>query len=228
MTTTTPTLTIDMWSDVSCPFCYIGKRRLELALKQLQFVPHSASSPSDAKTYSWNFRSYEIEQSQPRVSDDSLCSRMAKKFGVSESESADMLTGMADQFKEVGLTFNWKVAKPGNTMDAHRLIQMAQEKGLGEAVNDRLMLAYFTQGTSIGDPDELEKAINDIDGLNWDVIEDVVTDMTLHFADVRADEYEALSMGVRSVPYFQLNGGKSIIDESVEPSDLVKAIQKAL
>ena len=227
MASKVPTLTVEMWSDIVCPFCFIGKRKLELALKQLQFVPYSASAAPDAKTYKINFRAFELDPTTPAMPNESLSVRLSKKFGMPEPQAVGMLGQMEETFKEVGLTFNWKVAKPGNTMDAHRLIHMAQDKGLGEAAKERMLLAYFTQGVPIGDPEALRKVASEIEGLTQAEIDAVLDDKKKHFDDVRADEEKARSMGVSGVPYFLLNG-KEAISGAQDPATMARTIQKAL
>ena len=222
-----PTLAIEMWSDVVCPFCFVGKRKLEMALKQLGFVPHGPSAPTDAKTYALTFRAFELDPTMPSVSKDPLTKRLSAKFGTPESQVVGMMESMENNFKSVGLTFNWQICKSGNTMDAHRLIHVAQEKGCGDAAKERLLLAYFTEGVAIGDPEALRKVAYEIDGLRKEDVDGVLADKTIGYADVRADEEKARSLGISGVPYFVLNG-KATINGAQDPALMARTIERAL
>ena len=224
-----PTLAIEMWSDVICPFCFIGKRKLEIALKQLGFVPHSASVPADVKTYAVHFRAFELSPTLPATLRPGMTLKdmLSSFYGMPEAQALQVLMHEEKEAKEVGLTFNWQVAKPGNTMDAHRLIHMAQEKGCGEAAKERMLHAYFTEGVAIGDPEALRKVAYEIEGLSKADVDGVLADKTIGFADVRADEEKARSLGISGVPYFVLNG-KITINGAQDPALMARTIERAL
>ncbi|MDB4989933.1 MAG: dsbA [Myxococcaceae bacterium] len=187
-------LTIEVWSDIACPWCYVGKRRLEAALRDF---PHR-----DRVEVVW--RAFELDPSAPAVRDvsQSYAERLAKKYGTGVAQAGGMIKRMVDTASADGLDFDFEQIRPGNTFLAHRLLHLARERGVQDAVKERFLRAYMTEGEKIGDADTLVRLATEA-GLDHDeVIALVETD--LYADEVRADEQEARQIGVDGVPFFLL------------------------
>src|SRR5262249_15944905 len=157
------TMQVDVWSDVVCPWCYVGKRRLEGALGRF---PHR-----DEIVVRW--RSFELDPSAPRRRELSPAEHLARKYGMTPDQVAASgerrtAVGAAD-----GLEYHLDRTQGGNSLDAHRLIQLGAEHGLADAVQERLMRAYFTESAAIGEPDVLEVLAVDA-GLRPEHVRDVL------------------------------------------------------
>ena len=187
------TINLEIWSDVVCPWCYIGKRRIEAALAQF---PHR-----DDVTITW--RSFELDAHAPRDFTGSLDERLASKYGVSLEEAAEMNARVAGLAAEDGLDYHLDRARPTNTFDAHRLIHLGKAHGVQDAVKERLMRAYFTEGERIGDRETLIRLGAEA-GLAPDEARAVLTS-DAYAADVRADERRAAEFGIRGVPFAVLD-----------------------
>jgi predicted DsbA family dithiol-disulfide isomerase len=189
-------LNVDVWSDIACPWCYVGKRRLEAALARF---PDRASV-----TVTWH--AFELDPAAPAVRDDSqsYAERLAKKYGSSVARAEEMIKTMTETAAADGLDFHFERVRAGNTFDAHRLIHLAHERGVQDAVKERLLRAYMTEGEPIGDRDALVRLAAEA-GLDAEEAHTaLVTDA---FADeVRADEQQARSLGINGVPFFVIGG----------------------
>jgi predicted DsbA family dithiol-disulfide isomerase len=138
-------LTVDVWSDIVCPWCAIGKRRLEAALAKF---PHR-----DDVEVVW--RAFELDPSAPPVRSEDNVARLAEKYGRSKAEAEAMLANVTDVAARDGLDFQLARARSGNTFDGHRLLHLALERGVQGAVKERLLRAYMTEGEAVGDRDVL-------------------------------------------------------------------------
>lgn len=188
---------IDVWSDIICPFCFIGKRKLEMALK--------AAGITNATI---EFHSFELQPSAPQSFGISLQKLLSSFYGMSEQHALGVLAHEEEAARAVGLDFQWRKAQPGNTFTAHRLLHLARSKGLGLPAEERFMHAYFTEGKAIGDPAVLRDLSLQVGLAAADV--DAVLQSQQFAAEVRADERRAASMGVHGVPYFLINGSVAI------------------
>lgn len=181
---------IDVWSDVICPWCYLGKRRLEVAL---------ADHPLAAEVEVY-WHSYELDPTAPADDGRSMTEVIAKKYGISPEDAVagqERLTGLA---AEVGLEYHLDRTRRANTFDAHRLLHLARESGLQAALGEGLFRAYFTEGRLVSDREELA-AISAAAGLDASEVRDVLESDS--FAEhVRRDEQSALELGVSGVPFF--------------------------
>jgi predicted DsbA family dithiol-disulfide isomerase len=189
-----PTLRIDVWSDVACPWCYVGKRRLEAAL--LQF-PHR-----DSVDVVW--RAFELDPSAPEELDLRVryADRLASKYNVPVTEAQEMIERMTEVAKADGLAFRFDTIKPGNTLDAHRVIHFARASGKQDAMKERLFRAYLTEGESIGRKEVLVRLAADV-GLDSLAVAAMLATQDLEDA-VHSDEEEARKIGIRGVPFFVL------------------------
>ncbi len=185
---------IEIWSDIACPWCYIGKRRLERAL--------AAHPDGDQVEIVW--RSFELDPTAPPAAEHSLIELLASKYGMSLERARQMQDHVTAVAAEDGLAFHFEDVQPGNTFDAHRLIHLAHSAGKQDAMKERLLRAYFTDGGSLSDHDALTAAATDV-GLDPDAARALLASDS-HADDVRHDESRARELGIRGVPFFLFNG----------------------
>ena len=180
---------VEIWSDVVCPWCYIGKRRFEVALDRFAY--------RDAVEVVW--RSFELDPHAPRRHPGTLDDLLARKMGATQAQAGEMNAQVTALAAAEGLEYRLDRAQPGNTFDAHRLIHLAADRGLQGAVNERLLRAYFTDGLAIGDAAVLVEVAVEA-GLDAAEVRDVLAS-DAYAAAVRADEQRARALGIRGVPF---------------------------
>lgn len=180
---------VDIWSDVVCPFCYIGKKRLE----------HVAAEAGIELEIFWH--SFELDPEAPTTQTISNTERLAEKYGRSIEEMQQMQQNIAEMAASEGIDFQWQKANSGNTFNAHRIIHLAQSRGLGNEAEEALFYSYMTQGLPIGERETLEDVSARI-GLNPVEVDDVLD--SDEFAEfVRHDEQIAREqLNVTGVPFF--------------------------
>lgn len=180
---------VDIWSDVVCPFCYIGKKRLEAAAQEagIELEVH------------WH--SYQLDPEAPVRQEVSNSERLAQKYGRSVAEVEEMQRNIAEMAKAEGIEFNWEGANSGNTFNAHRIIHLAQSKGLGTDAQEAFFYSYMTQGLAIGERETLEDVAARI-GLNPVEVDDLLD--SDEFSDfVKFDQEVAQDqLKVTGVPFF--------------------------
>lgn len=185
---------IEIWSDIVCPFCLIGKRHLELALEQFEH--------RDRVEIIW--RSFELDPSAPAVIEGTLAEAVARKYGMSLEQSEASQRDIAARAAAVGLTFNWETARYGNTFDAHRMIHLANEYGKAGQAQQAFKTAYFTDGKAVAEAEVMRDIALSL-GLPEAEVDRVLT--TDAYADaVRADEALAREYGINGVPFFLIEG----------------------
>lgn len=181
---------VEIWSDVACPWCYIGKRRFEAALAHFEH--------RDEVKIVW--RSFELAPDAPNTSEDTLNEMLAKKYGMSLQQAINANARVTSLAAAEGLDYHLDKARYGNTFDAHRLIHLAAEYNLQDAMKERLLKAYFTDGLAIGNIDILVELAAEI-GIDSDKARTVL-ESDAYAADVRADEMRASAFGISGVPFF--------------------------
>jgi predicted DsbA family dithiol-disulfide isomerase len=183
---------IDIWSDVVCPWCYIGKRNLEAALAEF---PHR-----DEVEVHWH--AYELDPNGPREREGAYADRLARKYRATPEQAQAMIDRMVNAAAEAGITMRFDIARPGNTFDAHRVLRFAAEFGpqVQGALKERFLLATFTEGEPIGDRDTLVRLAADA-GLDEHEVK-AVLDSDQFGDDVRAEEQTAYELDVTGVPFF--------------------------
>ncbi len=207
-------LTVEIWSDVVCPWCYIGKRRFEAALARFEHA--------DEVTVMW--RSFELDQEAPDVPEGTATERLAAKYGMSFERAEQLHAEMTERAAADGLEFRFDLARGGNTFDAHRLIHLAATYGHQAAAQERLMRAYFTEGEAISDPETLVRVLAEV-GVDPREARDVLA--TDRFAsDVREDELLAAQLGIQGVPFFVLDRRYGI-SGAQPPEAIVQALERA-
>jgi len=211
---TEPTLAVDVWSDVVCPWCRIGRAHLEDALTRF---PH-------ADRVQVTYRSFELEPDAPTERTESVVEHLARRYGTDPAQVSGMVDTVTARGVEAGIDFRFDIARSGNTFDAHRLLHLALERGQQAQVVSALMDAYFTQGRPIGDPETLEDVAVEA-GLDRDEVRDVLG--TDRYADrVRADEAMARDLQIGGVPFFVFGG--RLAASGAQPSDvLLRALEQA-
>jgi predicted DsbA family dithiol-disulfide isomerase len=185
---------VEIWSDVVCPWCAIGKVRFERALAGVDGGDQIAV----------RYRSFELDPTTPRVVEGAYVERLAAKYRTSTAQAQAMIDRMTAQAAAEGLTFDFAAARPGNTFDAHRLLHLAADRGVQRALKDRLLTAYLTEGAAIGTHEELRRLASDA-GLDDTEVHDTLAGDA--YADaVRADEQQARAYGITGVPFFVIDG----------------------
>ena len=185
-------LEVEVWSDIACPWCYVGKRRLEAALGRFPF--------RGAVDVVW--RAFELDPSAPRVRDRSVSyvERLARKYGTTAAEAQLMLKRMTDVAAGDGLDFHFERIQSGNTFDAHRVLHLARERGLQDSVKERFLRGYMTEGEPIGEPEVLVRLASEAQ-LDAEEVRAVLAGEA-YGNDVRADEEQARAAGISGVPFF--------------------------
>jgi len=189
-------LQLDIWSDIACPWCYIGKRHLERALDGF-----AHNSEVDIV-----WRAFELDPSAPKLRDgsESYADRLARKYGVSAAQGQQMIDRVVGAGRSAGLEFRYDRIQSGNTFDAHRLLHWALEHGKQNELKERFMRGYMTEGAAIGDPATLVTLAGEV-GL--DAAEaTAILDGDRYAKDVRADEAAARDLGITGVPFFVMAG----------------------
>jgi predicted DsbA family dithiol-disulfide isomerase len=181
---------VEIWSDIACPWCYVGKRRFEAALAGFEH--------RDEVRVTW--RSFELDPHAPRERGGDRAAHLAQKYGTSREQAIAMQDRMTDVAAGEGLSFRFDIARSGNTFDAHRLVHLAAAHGRQDAMKERLFRAYLGEGRLIGDPVVLEELAVDV-GLPAEKAREVLAGDG-YAGDVREDERTAAALGITAVPFF--------------------------
>jgi predicted DsbA family dithiol-disulfide isomerase len=199
-------LRIDIWSDIACPWCYLGKRRLEQALTRFQH--------RDEVEIVW--RAFELDPSAPRVSDpkQSFAELLAHKYRTSPAQAQVMIDSVVGTVAKDGLKLRFDHIRPSNTFDAHRLLHLAHDRGKQDALKERFMRAYLTEGQAIGEHEVLIPLACEV-GLDEAEVR-AVLGSDRYAAEVRKDESIAREQGIHGVPFFVLAGRFSV--EGAQPA----------
>ena len=205
---------VDVWSDVACPWCYIGKRHLEQAVAGFA---HGA----DVEVV-WH--SFQLDPTAPAATPGTYTAPLAAKFGKPEADVATMLDEMAQRAAQDGLEYRFDIAQHANTFDAHRLLHLAAEHGVQDDVKERLFRAMFTEGRRVSDPATLRE-LGVAAGLDADTVS-AVLDADTYADAVRADIEQAHEYGVGGVPFFVLDGRYGV--SGAQPADVLgRALEQA-
>jgi predicted DsbA family dithiol-disulfide isomerase len=181
---------VDIWSDLVCPWCYVGKRRFERALATF---PHR----SEVEVV---HRSFQLDPNVPAHQTRDRRASLAEKYGMTEAQARASEQRMERLAAEEGLEFHLDGGLVGNTFDAHRLVHLARERGLQDPLIERLFRAHFTERRSLFDHQSLVDLAAEA-GLDRDETWRVLAD-GIHAGAVRADEARAHALGASGVPFF--------------------------
>lgn len=206
---------VEVWSDIMCPFCYIGKRNYEAALKQFEHA-------SDV-TLEW--KSFQLDPTIPQgASYPSEEAYLAERKGMSASQVKGMLASVTQTAAQAGVEMNFDRVIVANTLDSHRLLHFAKTQGLGNDLKDRLFQAHFTDGLDIGKKEVLADLAGDV-GLDRSEAMRVLEGDDYAY-DVAQDVQEAANIGVQGVPFFVFNRKYAI--SGAQPVDaFLQTLEKA-
>jgi predicted DsbA family dithiol-disulfide isomerase len=207
-------LTVEIWSDVVCPWCYIGKRRLEAALARFP----------QRDEVELTYRSFELDPDAPARHAGSGPQRLAEKYGVTVEEAQAMNDRVTRIAAEDGLEYHLDIARGGNTFDAHRMLHLAAAHGVQAQAKERLMQAYFGEGEAISDPDTLVRLVASV-GVPADEARAVLSGDRFA-AEVREDERLGAELGIRGVPFFVL-GRRYGVSGAQSADALLGALEQA-
>jgi predicted DsbA family dithiol-disulfide isomerase len=205
---------VEIWSDVVCPWCYVGKRNFEAALARFD--------RRDDVEVTW--RSFELDPAAPTVREGDYATHLARKYGMTLSQAQQMIETMTATGARAGAVLDFETARPGNTFDAHRLLHLARERGVQHALKERLLRATFAEGEPIGDREALLRL-----GVEAGLAADeaaAVLDGDAYAAEVRADEEQAMDFGISAVPFFVIDRTFGV-PGAQSPDVLLQALQRA-
>ena len=205
---------IEVWSDYVCPFCYIGKRRLEEAIE----------STGLGDKVEVVFKAFELDPNSPKTSEKSMTEVLAEKYNSSLEEAKNMTGNVVEQAKTVGLAYDFENLRPANTFDAHRLAKLAEQEGLGDEIAEQLLKSYFVEAKQIGTHEELLKVAEEV-GVSAERAKQVL-ESDEFAAEVKKDIEEAGQIGVQGVPFFVIDRKYAI--SGAQPAEtFANALQKA-
>jgi predicted DsbA family dithiol-disulfide isomerase len=200
---------VEIWSDVVCPWCYIGKRRFEAAVERFG---------CDVEVV---WRSFELDPGAPAVREHTATEHLAAKYGMSVEQAEASHVQMTELAAREGLEYHFERARGGNSFDAQRLIHLAAAHGKQGEAQERVMRAYFTEGVPIGDREALITLGEEL-GLDARA----VLESDGYADDVREDEYLAQRIGIQAVPFFVLDRRYGL-SGAQPPEIIVQALEKA-
>ena len=205
---------VEVWSDVACPWCCIGRAHLQAALARF----------AHAAEVDVVWRSFELDPTAPPVRPESLTELLAATYGVGPHEVEAMVEDVRERAASLGLDFRFDTVRSGSTFDAHRVLHLARTLGRQNEVKGRLFRAHFTEGAALGDRDTLGALAVEA-GLPADAVADVLAGD--RFADaVRADEEQARALQVTGVPFFVVDRRYGVAGAQ-PPEHLLAALQRA-
>ncbi|GAA4300454.1 DsbA family oxidoreductase [Nibribacter koreensis] len=201
---------VEIWSDVVCPFCYIGKRKFEKALEGF--------GPKEKVEIVW--RSFQLDPDLQPVPGMSVHEYLGKRKGGTTADGKRMNDQMAEMAKEVGLHYDFDKAVINNTLLAHQLLHLAKTHQKQDQMKERLFAAYYTQGQNIGDLDTLVKLGEEV-GLDGTEIRAALEQQT-YAQEVQEDIVRAQQVGVRGVPFYVFNNKYAV--SGAQPTELFKEV----
>lgn len=205
-------LTIDIWSDVICPYCYLGERYLIQALQLFEHADEVVIA----------YHAFELNPGARSQYDESLNELVARKYAIEVDQAATAHQRLEREAASAGLTWNLSQARPANTFDAHRLIALARDQSRGGAAVHRLFRAYFEEGELVSDRATLLRIGDELQLQNVDemLTSDDYVDL------IRAEETEALNLGIAGVPAMLIDS-KFMVNGARSPEDLIAVLDRA-
>jgi predicted DsbA family dithiol-disulfide isomerase len=205
---------VEIWSDIACPWCYVGKRRFEAALAQFE----------GAEDVEVTWRSFELDPGAPAERPEGGTTHLARKYGTTVEQARSMERQMTEVAAGEGLEFRFDRLRPGSTFDAHRVVHLAGAHGLQDAMKERLLRAYLAEGELMSDHAALRRLAVEA-GLPEDEVVDLLA--TERFAEeVRDDERTAAALGISAVPFFVVD--RAIAASGAQPVELfVRLLRQA-
>lgn len=207
---------IEVWFDYVCPFCYLGKRHLDIALEELNLK-------EDVEI---DFRSYQLNPEMEEYAGVGLLEHLSEKYNISLDEARERMQNVKERAKKAGLYYDFEIMKPTNTFDAHRLTKYAETLGKDRELAEKIFETYFEYGGLISDHDQL-LSIADAVGINRDNAYEVLMDPRAYKDEVVEDIAVAKELGVDSVPFFLINK-THVVPESGSVETFVLKLQEVL
>ncbi|NLY45556.1 MAG: DsbA family oxidoreductase [Tissierella sp.] len=205
---------IDIWSDIACPFCYIGKRNLELALKDFE-------SEDGVEIV---FHSFQLDPNAKKEGKKDSVEQLAGKYGSTIEQAQQMIDRVVSMAKDVGLNYNYDAIINTNTLDAHRLTHYAKKFNKDREIVEELFKAHFIEGLDIGDIDVLANLGNRV-GMDSEEIVKVLKSDEFN-SEVDTDKYMATQYEISSVPFFIFNN-KYAISGAQPPQAFLETLKTA-
>lgn len=187
---------IKIWADYSCPFCYIGKTVLQQAIDELNL--------NDVEI---EYKAFLLDPNAPLVNSESTVEALARKYRVSQDEAKQMVDGVVQRAKTVGLHYRYDLVQATNTSTAHRLLKLAKNKHK-KALNEALYHAYFIEGKNLSDVNDLSIIAQDF-GITMEAVQELFASK-VHASELQSDLLEAQNLRISGVPYFLFEDGTSI------------------
>ena len=184
------TLKVQIWSDVMCPYCYIGKRRIEDAIANFDYK----------NNVEIEWKSFQLDANFKASSEDNMVEHLATKYGKDAKWAQEMLDNMTQNAKNSGLDFHFEKAILANSHNAHRLLHLAKKHQLGSELKEQLLKAYLTDGKNVNDLNTLSELAQSV-GLDKTLIEEVLHSEA-YSQEVKNDIATAQQIGVQGVPFF--------------------------
>lgn len=189
---------VEIWSDYVCPFCYIGERKLALALEKTGMTEAAEIV----------FKAFELDPNAKKNYDENINQLIAKKYGMSLEQAIAANNNIINAAKEVDLDFNFDKLQPTNTFDAHRLSHYAKDQSKQQAYTEAVMKSYFTDALNISDFDVLTSIAVEVGLDHAEALR--ILESLAYQKEVRQDEENARSRQINGVPYFLFNGKAAI------------------
>jgi predicted DsbA family dithiol-disulfide isomerase len=205
---------VEIWSDVLCPYCYIGKRHLEAAIARFGHA-------GEVRT---QWKSFQLDPNATRSQQTNNYERLARKYGQTIEWAKRVTAQLAIRAEDAGLKFDFDRAIPTNSLDAHRLVHLASAHGLTGPALERLFAAHFMEGLDIGDVPTLQELGTEI-GLDAVEVEQLLAGDRFR-TDVESESLEARSLGVTGVPFFLLNRQYAV--SGAQPVDVLVTALKTV
>jgi len=203
---------VQIWSDVQCPWCYIGKRKFEAAVEQF------------AGEVTVTYRSFELAPDTPVDFEGSPVDYLSERKGVSPAQAQQMVDRVSSIAETVGLEYHYERIQQTNTVLAHELLHFAKVHGRQAELKERLLRAYFTEGRHIGRADDLADLAAEV-GLDRAAAATALAEHT-HLAEVKADMAQAVAYGIQGVPFFVIEE-KYGISGAQETASFLAALNQA-
>jgi predicted DsbA family dithiol-disulfide isomerase len=211
----TDAIKIDVWSDIACPWCYIGKRNLENGLA-------AASADDDAPVVEVTYHSFELSPDTPVDFDGDEIEFLSGHKGMRAEQVQQMLDRVTGVAADAGLAYRFDLLKHTNTVKAHELLHYAKEQGRQLEMAERLMAAYFTEGRHVGRIDDLADLAGEA-GLDRESARDAL-ESGRYLPAVRADQAQATAYGINGVPFFVIDGRYGV--SGAQPADAFAQIAR--
>lgn len=201
---------VEIWSDIACPFCYIGKRKFE----------HALAGFDQKDEVEVVYKSFQLDPNAPQNTTETMNQMLAKKYGQSVEQVEQMQQQVTAQANEVGLDYHLNDAKMTNTLDAHRLIHLAKEKGKMSEMKEQLLKSYFVEGKHVGEIESLVDIAAAV-GLDKEEVTSVLAS-DQYKKEVEADMQEGVQLGVQGVPFFVFNRKYAV--SGAQPSNVFSEV----